>query len=189
MLDVVQIVLWSITYILTVYFMHRNHKIKAITFPLPACLMNISWEIVAIVASGGFWGHIIWLSLDVIIFTTLIAYLSKEKRKNYLILLVLFVYIIASLFFCKNGALISVFIIDLIMAVCFWVDRKKIYYDGKIIIATTKLFGDLAAAIFYSPEQAFVFLCGVAVLILNTSYLIYSILERIKIEKQKKGAP
>ena len=89
--------------------------------PYVAGVLNFSWEFVALVNSKGDWGHIAWFSLDVVIVTFGVWYLrSARQRFTYLASILI---LIATLFFVfdlENGMLISVFVIDVIMAVWFF---------------------------------------------------------------------
>ena len=68
MFDIAQIVLWGITYLLIVYFMLKNRSKKIKAIPLLPVILNMSWEINALIESNGFWGHIVWLGLDIFVF-------------------------------------------------------------------------------------------------------------------------
>jgi len=81
------------------------------------------------------------------------------------------------IFTIQSGMLISAFVIDLIMAVCYLVDRKKLSSKLKIPIAFTRLLGDLFAGVFYAPESIFIVIVAVIVFFCNLSYLYLCIEE------------
>ena len=176
MFDKLQVLLWSITYILIIFFSYKNIAKKNMAIPFIAILLNFSWEICALYVSGGFWAHIIWFGLDLFIF--IYAIICVKKKIFYLISLIGCVCVFMIIRTITTGMLISSFIIDLIMAIYFWIDRKKILRDGKIVIAVTKLFGDVFALIYYAKYSIIILICGVCVLAFNVLYLVYCVREK-----------
>lgn len=63
------------------------------------------------------------------------------------------------------------FIIDLIMAVCFITDHKKLSPKLKIPIAVTKLLGDACAGMHYASDSWFIALIACIVFVCNVYYL------------------
>lgn len=171
-LDDIQVVFWSITYILSIVYALRK---KTHIIPHPAILCNLAWETVALLCHGMI-GHIVWFSLDVVIaflFLLRVRY-SKKAKAAWIICLLFMIAVLWKVFRGSNGMLISVFAIDLLMAILFclklWRDRS-----GSILglcIAVTKLIGDLAAWCVYS-HNSFVYVTGIVVLICNIAYLVY----------------
>ena len=70
MFDVLQIIFWSVTYVLIIVFSYGAHfkRIGGKVMPAVPAMLNISWETVALVSSHGFWGHWLWLGLDILIY-------------------------------------------------------------------------------------------------------------------------
>ena len=87
-----------------------------------------------------------------------------------------------------SGMLISVFIIDLVMAIDFVVEAKRISPSGQLPIAITKLAGDLFAWLSYMHESKAVAIMGAAVLIINTFYLALCLEKGGKSRSRKGGA-
>lgn len=67
--------------------------------------------------------------------------------------------------------LISVFAIDIIMALEYVWAVKRISPRGKVTIASMKLLGDAFAWLCYMKHTPFVFVTGLAVFVLNFYYL------------------
>lgn len=186
MFDFLSIVFWSLTYILVVIFSVKNISLKRRAIPLIPPILNIAWESNALLLSNGFWGHIAWFVLDVFILVIGIYFLPSAKRKYYIPMVVIVFFIFNWIIFSVPlGMLLSSFAIDLIMAICFWIDRKNILPNGSILIAIFKLLGDLSAAIFYSPMSTAVFVMAVIVLIFNSAYLLYRIKEKLVVLKEE----
>ena len=83
--DYLQIIFWSITYLLIIIY---GIKFKNLMIPILALILNFSWETVAFIKdiylfsslSFAFIGHLIWLGLDLIMLIIYIyIYISKEK--------------------------------------------------------------------------------------------------------------
>ena len=87
--------------------------------PLIAGSLNFAWEINALLLSRGFYGHVLWTGLDVLIVFHNVRFLEKGKRKKYLLSIVVFILVLYGMFRIPNvdGQRISVFAIDLIMAI------------------------------------------------------------------------
>ena len=134
--------------------------------PLIAGSLNFAWEINALLLSRGFYGHVLWTGLDVLIVFHNVRFLEKGKRKKYLLLIVVFILVLYGMFRIPNvdGQRISVFAIDLIMAIEYVLCAKQIAPQGRISVGVLKLLGDLFAWLFVA-------VCGVIVLLLNLFYL------------------
>ncbi|MBO5005839.1 MAG: hypothetical protein J6C89_00190, partial [Clostridia bacterium] len=177
----IQILFWSITYILIIAIEYTNLGKKTPAMPFNSCMMNLAWESTALFLTRGFWGHIIWWALDLFIFAYSV-YCTKSIKKCLLYILCFIGCLI--MFFCFSmhsyGMLISSFIIDLTMSIFFWISRKRILKKGKVIIALTKLCGDFFALLYYAKFHIIVVICGLSVLVVNIAYLVYCILEKYK---------
>ena len=69
MLDNLQIIFWSVTYVLIIAAGWRSRARKQVSMPYVAGVLNFGWELCALQQSQGFWGHILWLGLDVVIYS------------------------------------------------------------------------------------------------------------------------
>ncbi len=168
---------WSITYLLIVIFSIKYHKSKRIYMPLISGAMNFGWEIHALIMSNGYWMHVIWLLLDVVIISyNFYALQGWKKRVLYsiftgLCIVALFFVFRATLF---NGMLISSFVIDIIMAVEYLVFVKKISANGRVLIGFFRLLGDLFAWLGNKDYYVFVFVAGLIVIAVNLTYVFLS---------------
>lgn len=180
MLDVLQVVFWSITYGLIIIAGFQSRKIRKVSIPYFAVILNYSWECCALLHSyGWFWAHIVWFSLDLII--VIIGYLFLDTKKEKISFILLNLTGIVLLFFVfqsPGGMLISCFIIDFLMAASFLICRKKLSPKFKIVIAVTKLIGDSFAGLFYSPNSYVVGFLACLVFICNIIYLELCIEEK-----------
>lgn len=140
--------------------------------PLIAGSLNFAWEINALLLSRGFYGHVLWTGLDVLIVFIMFVF-RKGKRKKYLLLIVVFILVLYGMFRIPNvdGQRISVFAIDLIMAIEYVLCAKRIAPQGRISVGVLKLLGDLFAWLSNMQSSLFVAVCGVIVLLLNLFYL------------------
>lgn len=75
------------------------------------------------------------------------------------------------IFAFPDGILTSGFAIDLIMAVMFLVDRKRLSPELKVPIAVFKLIGDIFAGIYYGRNSGIVTIIAAMVLLCNCCYL------------------
>lgn len=144
--------------------------------PLLAGSLNFAWELNALFKTGGFWGHVIWLLLDVLIISLNIRNLKSFKKIIMYIALTAgltaalrFVFTLTDI----DGMLLSVFIIDLVMATEYVVMVKNISNHTKVIIAITKLLGDLFAWLANLHLETYVAILGGVVLLVNLFYLLY----------------
>lgn len=178
MLDTFQVILWSITYVLIIVAAILSRKEEKVSMPFVAGVLNFSWEICAVLHSRGLWGHVIWLSLDIAI--VLSSFLFIQSRRNkimYVVAILLSTVLFRFAFTLQHGMLFSSFIIGLIMAVWYLIDRKKLSSKLKVPIAFTKLLGDLFAGIYYAPESVFIGVLAVLAFYCNIAYLYLCIEE------------
>lgn len=141
--------------------------------PLLAGSLNFAWEINALFLSRGFYGHVLWAVLDIFIVIHNVRFLEKSKRIKYLLFIAVLTFTLYGIFRIPNvdGERISVFSIDLIMAVEYVLCAKQIALQGKISIGVLKLLGDLFAWLANMQNSVFVAVCGLIVLLLNLFYL------------------
>ena len=185
-LDIAQVALWTITYVLIVLYGFKYRKQRVLLMPLFSGSLNFAWEINALYKSGMI-GRAVWAILDVVILVHNIKLLSAKKRIVYTgwagIAAV-------ALFFAFNSfgikfMLVSSFVIDTVIAVEYLVFVKKIARNGKILIGITRTLGDAAAWLAYAKETIFAGIAGAVVLILNLLYLSCCFEEESKAKKEK----
>lgn len=187
-LDAVQILLWSTTYVLIIVAGFQSFSARQSSIPPLVCTNNLAWELCALIHSGGFWGHVLWFSLDVPIFVFCMR--SIKQRRHRLLFFVLLA-AEAILFYClfkaPQGMLYSSFAIDLIMAISFLFYVDKLSPKLQIPIAVLKLLGDAAAGIYYGKNDMIVAVTAVIVLVCNSVYLHMCIERRQKLIVQAKS--
>ena len=177
MFDKIQVVLWSITYLLIVINIFKNKSTKSISIPYLAVILNFAWEFNALIQSNGMWGHILWISLDFVILIYGFYTLSSRNKIVYIALILLFIVVLFYVFKLNEGDLVSCFVIDLIMAAMFLIRFNYISKNLKISIALTKLLGDLFAWQFYK-FNIIVNIIGIIVLVINLIYFFKCINSR-----------
>ena len=116
MLNHLTVIFWTLAYVIIVLCGIQNRKSHLLLMPLIAGSLNFAWEINALLLSRGFYGHVLWTGLDVLIVVHNVRFLEKGKRKKYLLLIVVFILVLYGMFRIPNvdGQRISVFAIDLI---------------------------------------------------------------------------
>lgn len=172
MLDNLQIIFWSVTYVLILISEGRSWQERKVAMPYIAGVLIFAWEACALQQSQGFWGHLLWLGLDFGIVCFGFIYLPTAWKKTlYIGSIYVSVLILAYVFTLSEGTLLSSFVIDLIMAVVFLVDRKKLSQKCKLPIAVTKLIGDSFAGIFYAPQSVYVAYMAICVFCCNLIYI------------------
>lgn len=153
--------------------------------PLVSGSLNIAWEINAAILSKGFYGHVLWLSFDIIIFALNLSGIRKAKNKAiYGIATLAMIGILAGIFRHSDGMLVSSFVIDMIIAAEYVIKAKSISKRGKVGIAVLKFLGDLCAWLFYMKASLFVSIAGLIVLLLNLFYVAYCLEEYSKNERR-----
>ena len=156
--------------------------------PLVPCSMNIAWELNAIIVSKGAWGHVGWFVLDVFIFAYNVRFLDTLIQRFVYCISTITIFFFLWWFFrvqMIDGMLISVFGIDLIMALVFIIQSKVISSHGKTCIALTKLLGDLFAFLGDMNKNVFVLLIGIVVLLSNLYYLCQCFEEKTELQKKR----
>lgn len=81
-LDIAQVVLWTITYVLIVLYGFKYRKQRVLLMPLFSGSLNFAWEINALYKAGMI-GRAVWAILDVVILVHNIRLLSAKKRIVY----------------------------------------------------------------------------------------------------------
>ena len=152
--------------------------------PLIAGTLSFGWEVQAVITSGGYWGHIAWLTLDCFILVYNLYILgSFKKRLSYAAVVVASIigfYGVFSITFF-DGMLISSFVIDIIIAVQYMCSIIHISPRGRTIIGIFRLLGDLFAW-FANKESTVIFVIGAVLLLINLLYVAYCF------ELEKEGA-
>lgn len=173
MLNHLTVACWTLAYVIIVLCGIQNKKSHLLFMPLIAGSLNFAWEINALLLSRGFYGHVLWTVLDVFIVFHNVHFLEKGKRKKYLLFIAVFILVIYGVFRIPNvdGQRISVFAIDLIMAIEYLLCAKQIALQGRIYVGVLKLLGDLFAWLSNMQGSVFVAVCGLIVLLLNLFYL------------------
>lgn len=189
MLDAVQIIFWSMAYLLIIIAGVLGCREKTASMPYTAGVMIFSWEICAMIISRGFWGHLLWLLLDVGIVLINLRCIRLWKNKIlYAASILACTGLIKVIFSLPDGMLYSSFIIDFIMAVYFLVDRKRLSGRLKIPIAFIKMLGDTCAGLYYGPDSELVGVVSILVFFINSAYLYLCIEEIGEAHSRKEAA-
>ena len=174
-----QLLLWSVVYLLviTANICTKQQKGGETQYkpamPYIPGAISLAWEINALFISFPFWGHIVWVILDIIIFVQNYQGLQDRKRKiAYLFLTVGLIVCLYFVFRHKNGMLVSAFADDLINAIVFLIAVRRITPLLKTEIAVARLLGDVFAWLCYRNVLSVVDKVGIIVLVLNLLYLI-----------------
>jgi len=182
MLDTLQVLFWSITYVLIIIAGFRSWKIKKPSIPYLAVICNFAWESCALISSRGLWAHVAWFSLDLIIVILGFCFINSLKKKIvYISSLIVGVILLHFIFMLPNGMLYSSFAIDLMMAVDFLVSRSRLSPELKEAIAMFKLLGDTCAGLYYAPQSLFIAIIACIVFVCNCYYLYLCVKEDDKV--------
>lgn len=178
--DILTVIFWSIAYLMIVYSGFRSIKIKKVSMPYIAGVANIAWEICALYWISGFWGYMLWLGIDIVIVCFGFLFLnSKVKKICYLVSILLCTLIFFLILHNSNKAFIyTVFIIDLLMAILYLIEYKKLSPVLKIPIAIAKLLGDFFAGFVFEQYTLTVVISSI-VFVFNSIYLYLCIKEKI----------
>ena len=173
MLDILQTIFWTITYLLIIVYGVKYRRSSALFMPFLAGSFNFAWEINAVTFQGFSIGCALWTFLNLFIFIHNLRLLKRWKKIMYLvgflsIFLVFYLLFRTQVF---NGKEATSFAIDVLMALEFVLCAKRVSPHGKIPIAITKLLGNLFAWLYYLCNSSFVAVVGLIVLLLNTLYL------------------
>lgn len=168
---------WSLAYACMVIYSFIFRSEKKPFMPLISGALNFGWEIHALITSGGYWGQIVWLTLDCFILTYNLYILESLKKKILYVAVVLSC--IAGLhgvfsITAFDGMLISSFVIDIIMAIEYICAIQHISLKGRTLIGIFRLLGDLFAWIANRRLSVAVFVIGSTVLLINLFYVVYS---------------
>lgn len=171
-LDNASLLFWTITYLIIVYNGIKFRQERKLMMPLVPSILNLSWEINAVIRSRGMIGHILWFVPDVLIGIINLYNLEGRKRMIYIASAIAAFFLFLVIFNLPGeGMLISSFVIDFIMALIYVLQVKKISYHGKIAVAVCKLIGDFAAWLYYMNYSFVIRIIGPTVFCLNVFYL------------------
>lgn len=181
MTEILYVGFWTLTYVLIIIASYKSRRISMVSMPYIAGILNLAWESCALISTPTFWGYYPWIVLDVIIAYIGYRFLSSKKDKyKYTITIILstiFLHLLTLLW--ESTLIISVYAIDLIMAILYILQLRSISPKLRITIAITRLLGDLFAAVevLQSPLKE-LYPLVIIVFILNCIYLVMTILER-----------
>ena len=74
-------IFWGLCYLSIVLCIFVFRKEKFIFMPLISGGLNLAWEILAVRTSRGYWIHIVWIVLDLIIFAYNLYCLKNTKSR------------------------------------------------------------------------------------------------------------
>ncbi len=182
--DYLTVIFWSITYLLIVFASYRSRTIKRVSMPYLAGILNFAWEICAMHWMFGFWGYKLWFAIDLAIICFGFYFLNSIGKKLIYIVSIVASTVTLFIVFYKysEGFAYSVYMIDLVMAICFLAERKKLSPILQISIGWTKLLGDLFAG-FVFRHLTFTVIIAIAVFICNSVYLYLCIKENRQLHK------
>lgn len=83
MLDTMQILLWSVAYVLIIAAGFLSRDTRKVAIPYAASVMNFAWEACALQLTKDFWGHYFWFGLDLFIVGFAFFYLLPAKKADY----------------------------------------------------------------------------------------------------------
>ena len=193
--DYIEAFLWAIAYALIALVGLVNKEDQRLAIPKISLLVNFAWEVASIFELGGSYlnhgsfGRFAWLIFDIAIVFS--VYFKNKHLPDFgkkAIRWIILWFVLTAMFYTgfKSHELFmpySAFVIDIEMAILFFVQRKKLDPSLRIYIAATKLMGDILAGLYCSIAIHY----GIAVItigsfVFNVLYLIYAVREA----KQKK---
>lgn len=178
---VLTIFFWALTYAVIVFYGFRYWKEHPVLMPLVSGSLNIAWELNAFIREIHFLGFVIWTVLDVAIVAINIHHIRKRSMKVlYIAATAMATCILWGVFNMPgiDGKFLSVYVLDLIMAVEYIVMRRHISGRGKKTIAVTKTLGDLFAWMCNMKFLVSAAVIGPIVLVLNCVYVYYCFIDR-----------
>lgn len=178
MFDGLQLVFWSLAYLAIVVYSIKYRSEKQIFMPFIPGMLNFTWELNAFIRSHGFIGHTVWLVLDCLIIGYNFWVLTEKKKRLLYGAATVFCIVLFRFLFqwpAVNGMLLSSYAIDLIMAVVYVWNAKKVSRRGMLLIGIFKFLGDLFAWLHYKDFAVFVMVAGILVQLFNSIYLLLCI--------------
>ncbi len=179
--ELLTVVFWAITYLLIVYAGFRSRSLKQVSMPYTAGVLNFAWELCAVIDKSGYWAYVLWLVIDIAI--VCIGFFCLKSAINKVAYGSALLFCTVGLLFAfnlTNGFVYTVYAIDLLMAICFLVERKRLSPVLKLPIAITRLLGDFFAG-FVFCRYPLVTATAVIVLVLNVVYVCLCIREKYRL--------
>lgn len=170
--EILTAVFWGLTYLLICISGFLSFRIKKPAMPYSAGVLNYAWEVNALVVAHGLWVYSLWFALDFFIVIFGIYFLdSVKKRGIYIVSIIIGTIFLKIIFSVEHGMLISVFLIDLIMAISYLVRFKSLSPFLKREIAITRFLGDLFAGFAGIRYSSYYGIFSVIICILNGIYV------------------
>ena len=170
--DLLTVFFWAITYILICISAFKSIKTKKIAIPYLASVINIAWEVNALIAKQGLWIYIIWFVLDLIIVGFSIYFLdSHKKRIVYILSIIICTILLKYIFSINQGMMFSVYILDIIMDVWYITAFNSLSKILKKEISITKFLGDFFAGIVAIKYSKSYILFPIIINIINLIYI------------------
>ncbi len=144
--------------------------------PMVCGMLNLAWEINALLVSHGLWIHIFWILPDSLIYIYNLRFFLRDKRQRriYLSATALTAVLLYFIFKAENGMLLSSFIIDIVNAAEYAIFAKSLSPHGRLPIAILKMAGDICALLYYKDMHMLVLVLGIMVLIINLYYVVFA---------------
>ena len=178
---------WILTYILICISEVKSRDTKKIAMPYLAGILNYGWELNALIALKGLWIYLFWFVIDLFIAFMGMYFLDSIKKKIlYSLAIIISVILFKYIFALKNGMMISVFVIDLIMELCYLKEYKTISFHFKKSIAIFKFLGDFFAGIAGIKYSKYYIIISILVCIINGIYIKLCFQEEKHITKTTK---
>lgn len=170
--EILTAVFWGLTYLLICISGFLSFRIKKPAMPYSAGVLNYAWEVNALVVSHGLWMYTLWFGLDLFIVAFGIYFLGSAKKKGfYIISIIISTIFLRTLFSFNDGMLITVFLIDLIMAITYLIRFKSLSPFLKKGIALFRFLGDLFAGFAGIRYSSYYGIFSVIICILNGIYV------------------
>ena len=78
MLDFITVVCWAAVYLIIIFCTKNQEGAPKSAIPIFPPILNLSWEISALISCEAFWGHVIWFGLSILVFESCMATLDKK---------------------------------------------------------------------------------------------------------------
>lgn len=188
--DVLQAVLWSITYIFILVYYCQYGTLSIHPFAVSS---SFSWETVALfldlcrlvsISRPGFLIHVFWFFLDLLIVAIYLFCCPPVcfSKQTFCLICCGEVLLLFPIFiFFPDGMLLSSFIIDFLMAascLVFLLRENIRFCVTSVLIGLLKLSGDAFAWLYYRDCHWLVNVIGILVLFLNTAFSLILFLRR-----------
>lgn len=177
--DLLTAVFWTCVYVFVIISTVQK---KNLTIPVYSVILNYAWETVALISevvhrnysAFGFWCYLVWFVLDtviVVLYLVLIRMQKREKIRFILYAAVCMTLLVFTRYFSYFLFFASVYLIDLIMAIEWYVfiRKQRRYAVGgwDLIICVFRLTGDVFAWIAYREYHFLLDYACAAVLLFN----------------------